>query len=72
MFESNHKSIARNALHIPYNPKKIRHGYKSKHRKNQVILLMITDDEKWHCLAVKKSLVYLEEGLQKIMETFIV
>ena len=53
MFESNHKSIARNALHIPYNPKKIRHAYKSKHRKNQVVLLMITDGEKWCCLAVK-------------------
>ena len=37
--------------------KKIRHVYKSKHnltRKNQVILLMITDGEKWHYLAVKR------------------
>ena len=33
------------------------HTYKSKYnlnRKNQVILLMITDGEKWHYLAVKK------------------
>ena len=37
--------------------KKIRHAYKSKYnltRENQVILLMITDGEKWHYLAVKR------------------
>ena len=37
--------------------KKIRHAYKSKYnltRENQVILLMITDVEKWHYLAVKR------------------
>ena len=36
--------------------KKIRHAYKSKYnltRENQVILLMNTDGEKWHYLAVK-------------------
>ena len=36
--------------------KKIRHAYKSKYnltRENQVILLLITDGEKWHFLAVK-------------------
>ena len=41
---------------MPYNTKQIRPAYKSKHsfkRKNQVILLMITDGEKWHYLAVK-------------------
>ena len=35
---------------------KICHAYKSKYnstRENQVILLMITDGEKWHYLAVK-------------------
>ena len=34
----------------------IKHAYKSKHNlkhENQVILLMITDGEKWHYLAVK-------------------
>ena len=42
---------------MPYNTEEIRHAYKSKHnlkRKNQVILLMTTDGEKWHYLAVKK------------------
>ena len=37
--------------------------FKSKYNKeqeNQVILLMITDGKKWHCLAVKKGLYYLE------------
>ena len=52
--ESNNKSIALNILHAS---KKIRHAYKSKYnltRENQVILLMITDGEKWHYLAVKR------------------
>ena len=55
-FESNNKSIAINILYIPYNNKEIRHAYKSKYnleRENLVILLMITDGEKWHYLAVK-------------------
>ena len=41
---------------MPHNTKKIRHAYKSKYnlnRKSQVIVLMITDGEKWHYLAVK-------------------
>ena len=54
--ESNNKSIALNILYVPHNTEKIRHAYKSKNnltRENQVILLMITDGEKWHYLAVK-------------------
>ena len=41
---------------MPHNTEKIRHAYKSKYnltRENQVILLMITDGEKWNYLAVK-------------------
>ena len=56
-FESNNKSIALNFFYVPYNTKEIRHAYKSKHnlrRKNQVILLMITDGKKWHYLVLKK------------------
>ena len=55
-FVSNNKSIALNILYVPYNTEKIRHANKSKYnltRENQVILLMITDGEKWHYLAVK-------------------
>ena len=50
---------------MPYNTEKIRHAYKSKYnltRENQVILLMITDGEKWHYLAVK-SLSVLFRGI---------
>ena len=55
--ESNNKSIALNVLYVPHNTEKIRHAYKSKYnkqRENRVTLLMITDGEKWHYLAVKK------------------
>ena len=41
---------------MPHNNEKIRHASKSKYnltRENQVILLMITDGEKLHYLAVK-------------------
>ena len=63
-FESNDKSIALNILYIPCNTKELRHAYKSEHNlnlKNQVILLMITDGEKWHYLAVKKLSSLLRE-----------
>ena len=56
-FELNNKSIALNILYVAHNTEKICHAYKSKYnltRENQVILLMITDGEKWHYLAVKK------------------
>ena len=49
------KSIALNVLYVPEGEKNIRHAYKSKYnlkRENQVILLMITDGEKWHYLSV--------------------
>ena len=55
-FKSNNKSIALNTLYVSYNAEEIRQAYKSKHnliRKNQVIILMITDGKKWHYLAVK-------------------
>ena len=56
-FESNNKSIAFNILYILYNIEEIIHANKSKNilkLENQAILLMITDGEKWHYLAVKK------------------
>ena len=52
---------------MPYGTEKVRHAYKSKHnlkRENQVILLMITDGEKWHYLTVKK----LSEKDNKILK----
>ena len=50
---------------MPHNTEKIIHAYKSKYnlnRENQVILLMITDGEKWLYLAVK-SLSALFRGI---------
>ena len=55
--KKNNKTIDLNILYVPHGTEEIRHAYKSKHnlrRENQVFLLMITDGEKWHYLAVKK------------------
>ena len=52
-------------MYVPHNTKKIHCAYKSKYnltRKNQVIVLMTTDGEKWHYLAVK-SLSALLNGI---------
>ena len=66
MFEQNNKEMILNILFVPHNYKEIRLAYISKHnhqRKNQVILLMITDDgERWHYLAVR-SLSALLRGI---------
>ena len=48
--------IALNILYVPHNTRKIQVAYKSKHNltcDKQVILLMITDGEKWHYFTVK-------------------
>ena len=55
-FEQNNKTIALNILFAPRNTKTIRIAYKSKYnhkRKNQVVLLMITNGKKWNYLALK-------------------
>ena len=55
-FEQDNKTVALNILFVPHNTKDVRLAYKSTHifkHNNQVILLMITDCEKWHYLAVK-------------------
>ena len=72
-FEKNNKIIALNILYVPHNTKQIRHAYKSKHNlklENQIILLMITDDEKWHYLAVKKLPALLKDITSKHKEGF--
>ena len=51
-FELNNKNI----LYVPHNTRKIQLAYKSKQNltcDKQVILLMITNGEKWHYLTVK-------------------
>ena len=64
-FEKNNKKIALNMLYILRNTKTINVAYRSEHnnkRKQQVILLMITNGKKSHCLAVT-SLSALLEGV---------
>ena len=59
--ESNNE-IALNVLYVPHNTRKINVAYKSKNSltcDKQVILLMITNGEKWHYPTVKN--LYLEE-----------
>ena len=54
-FELNNE-VALNILYIPHNTRKIQVAYKSKNNltcNKQVILLMITNGEKWHYLTVK-------------------
>ena len=54
--EPNNKEIELNILYIPHSTNQIRHAYKSKFsltKKHQVILLLITDSEKWHYFSVK-------------------
>ena len=52
-------------LYIPHNTKKIQLAYRSKNNltcDKQVILLMITDGEKWHYIAIK-NLSGLSKGI---------
>ena len=54
-FECNNK-VALNILYVPYNTKKINIAYKSKTnltKKSQIILLMISEGQKWYYLVVK-------------------
>ena len=61
-FEYNNE-VALNILYVPYNTKKINIAYKSKNNlthKRQIILLMISDGQKWHYLVVKNLSVLLK------------
>ena len=63
-FELINRWIALNILFAPYGTEKIRLAYKSKQnlkRENQVILLMNTDDEKLHYLAVRSLSALIRE-----------
>ena len=74
-FEKNNKRIALNILYTPHNTKTISVAYRSEYnrkRKKQVILLMITDDKKWHYLAVTNLPALLAKNHEIIMEIFIV
>ena len=54
-FNQNNKTIALNVLFVPYNTETIRVAYRSENnnkREKQVKLLMITDGNRWHDLAI--------------------
>ena len=54
-FECNNE-VALDILYVPYNTKKINVAYKFKNnltQEKQIILLMISDGQKWHYLVVK-------------------
>ena len=64
-FELNNKNAALNILDVPFNTKKVEIAYKSKYnliRDNQIVLLMISNGENWHYLAVR-SLSRLLRGI---------
>ena len=57
--ELNNNNIALNILYVPFNTNKKEIAYKSKYnltREKQIILLMISNGEKWHYLVVKSLL----------------
>ena len=57
-FERNDKKIALNILFVPHNKKTINLTHKSKYNRkleNQIVLLMITNGEKWHEIALKSE-----------------
>ena len=63
-FESINKSLVLSSLYVPFNTEDIRHAHMSKfslRRENQIILLIITEGQKWNYLAVKNCLHYLKE-----------
>ena len=65
-FERNNKTIALNISYIPPNTKTINFAYKSKYNRkleNQVVLLMITNGEKWHYIALKS--VRIDDGFNR-------
>ena len=64
-FELNDKNVALNILYVPFNTKKAEITYKSKYnliRDNQIILLMMSNVENWHYLAIR-SLSRLLRGI---------
>ena len=68
-YEQNNKTIALNILSAQHNKKEISITYKSKYnhkRKNQVILVMITNGKKWYYLTAR-CLPALLAGITRII-----
>ena len=65
-FEQNNTTIVLNIIYVPLNTKTLNLAYKSKYnrkRENQVVLLMITNGEKWHYIALKS--VRTDDGFNR-------
>ena len=65
-FEYNNEA-AINILYVPYNTKKINIAYKSKNnltQERQIILLIISDGQKWHYLVVKTIRIIKRNNIQ--------
>ena len=74
-FEQNNKTIALNILFVPYNTETIRVAYRSEYknkREKQVNLLMITDGNKWHYVAISNLSALLDGKLSNHHGDFIV
>ena len=70
-FEQNNKTIALNILYVPHNKKEIGVAYRSKYngkRENQVVLLMITNGEKYHYLTLKS--IPTDDGYNRPIRSF--
>ena len=70
-FARNNKTIALNILSIQHNKETINLEYKSKYnrkRENQVILLIITNGEKQHYIALKS--VGADDGFNRLIRNF--
>ena len=64
--EQNNKTFALNILSVPHNKETINLKYRRKYnrkRENQVILLIITNDEKWHYIPLKS--VRTDDGFNR-------
>ena len=71
-FESDNE-VALNILYVPYNTKKINIAFNSKNnltQERQIILLMISDGQKWHYLVVKNVSALLREITSNHKEDF--
>ena len=71
-FDCNNE-VSLNILYLPYNTKKINIAYKSKNnltQEKQIILLMISDGQKWHYLVVKNLSGLLREITSNHKEDF--
>ena len=58
-------------MFVPHNEKTVNLAYKSKYnrkRENQVVLLMITDCEKWHYIVLKSERT--DDGFNRPIRSF--